>query len=116
MRERPGFFCPSKGAVCYFYGTYIVTVRSNNSAQFRGVLLQGRFVADDTSSAGTFDVGASLSPFLRRSDCSPTEVRTNCNYIGLDPCRNRGGFLTVDTHSDNHTVSVIMHFIRMCEV
>ena len=48
---------------------FAVTVSGNE--QFRGVFLQGRLVADDTTTAGTF---AATDSQTRLSSCTPPEV------------------------------------------
>lgn len=56
-------FCPHCNAV---------TVRSISGAeQFRGVLLQARLVADDTTPVGSF---TATDPNTRLSSCTPPEV------------------------------------------
>lgn len=61
--------------------TYAVTVRSVGAPQqFRGILLQGRLQADDTTPVGSFTV---TDPNTRIDSCTPPEVRklrTN-NYL-----------------------------------
>ena len=54
--------------ICYLHA---VTVSGVNNEQFRGVLLQGRLVADDTTTAGTF---AATDPLTRLSSCNPPMV------------------------------------------
>ena len=50
---------------------FAVTVSGVNNEQFRGVLLQGRLAADDTTPAGTFAV---TDPLTRLSSCTPPAV------------------------------------------
>ena len=46
----------------------------NDRPQLRGVLIQSRIVADDTTLVGTFAVNAASSATTRLSDCSPSDV------------------------------------------
>lgn len=64
---------------CYdLYGDlFSVSFLSNIDRLFRGVLLQGRTVTDD-SPAGTFE---SSDPFLRLSSCNPPEVGLTCTFL-----------------------------------
>lgn len=46
----------------------------NDMPQLRGVLIQSRIVADDTTLVGTFAVNADSNTTTRLSDCSPSNV------------------------------------------
>ena len=58
---------------------FAVSFTSTDGRPFRGVLLQGRTVADD-SPAGTFDA-SDLESFLRFSDCNPAEVSHERSFM-----------------------------------
>ncbi len=52
---------------------FCIPVSFNGSGTFRGILLQGRLIADDTTPAGTF---VNTDSQTEISACSPPEV---CN-------------------------------------
>ena len=57
---------------------FAVSVHAENDRpQLRGVLIQSRIVADDTTLVGTFAVNADSSTTTRLSDCSPSNVSIN---------------------------------------
>ena len=60
---------------------HTVSLAGNNGEQFRGILVQARLMADDTTRVGTFAVSDSSSGDTRLSAC-PTDTVSNatCNY------------------------------------
>lgn len=58
---------------------HTVSLAGNNGEQFRGVFVQARLMADDTTRVGTFAVSDSSASDTRLSSC-PTNTVSNAAY------------------------------------